>query len=103
MVRILCVCDNDDFAHDGVDGDHFGFAVMDEAIEEGAHGGVVVSCGHGDHEESALEACAPAPDGSAASREAAVARMRGAAGEAGGGGAVQARRFGETPPVGGGA
>jgi hypothetical protein len=31
----FCVCDNDDFAHDGDDGDHLGFAVVDEAIEEG--------------------------------------------------------------------
>ena len=80
-----CVCDNDDFAHDGDYSDHFGFAVVDEAFEEGADDGVLVSCGHGGHEESALEACAPAPDGSAAPRGSAVARMRGAPGEAGGG------------------
>jgi hypothetical protein len=41
--------------------DHFGFAVVDEAFEEGAHGGVVVSCGQGGHEEGAFEACASAP------------------------------------------
>ena len=41
----FCVCDNDDFAHNGDYGDHFGFAVVDEAFAEGAHGGVVISCG----------------------------------------------------------
>jgi hypothetical protein len=63
-----CVCDDDAFAHDDDDGDHFGFVVVDEAFEQGAHGGVVVSCGQGGHEEGAFEACASAPDGSPAPR-----------------------------------
>ena len=54
-----CVCGHDDFAHDGDDGDHFGFAVVDEAFEEGAHGWVVVSCGHGGHERARLRLVRP--------------------------------------------
>jgi hypothetical protein len=88
-----CVCDDDDFAHDGDDGDHFGFAGVDEAFERGGHGGVVVSCGQGGHEEGAFEACASAPDGSPAPRGSALARMRGAAGEAGGGAPIDAAEF----------
>jgi hypothetical protein len=90
------ISDDDDFAHDGDDGAHFGFTVLDEAFEEGAHGWGVVSCGHGGHEEGAFEACAPAPDGSSASRDSAVARVRGAAGEAGGGAPIDAAEFGHA-------
>jgi hypothetical protein len=90
------VGDDDDFAHDGDDGDHFWFAVLDEAFEEGAPGWVVVSCSHGGHEEDAFEACAPAPDGPSAPRDSAVARMRGAAVEASGGASIDTAEFGHA-------
>ena len=73
-----------------------GLPLLDEAFEEGAHGGVMVSCGHGGHEEGALEACASRPSVLRPRVISAVARMRGAAGEAGGGAPVDAAEFGHA-------
>ncbi len=59
------VCENDEFSHDGGEGDFFLFAGCDESVIEDFEGRIVIAGGDGGHVEGAADMGASAFDGSA--------------------------------------
>src|SRR5579864_4135615 len=86
---------HDDFAHEGDNGDHFGFAIGEEPFEEGAHERVMISGAESGGEENAFDSASSAKHGAMFSGKAGISGMGSTAGQACGCAAGKLTQFGQ--------